>query len=70
MLSALSPCTYVIRLIHIEKYAVFCVLRKLLLWRTKKSLGSSISLQQDQFSHTPEEAMSGGLAKACVTSKN
>ena len=21
------------------------------------------------FSHTPEEAMSGGLAKACVTSK-
>ena len=22
------------------------------------------------FSHTPEEAMSGGLAKACVTSKN
>ena len=22
------------------------------------------------FSHTPEEAMSGGLAKACVPSKN
>ena len=50
-----------------KKFKKFKNIIKYNILHTPSKVGALVSII---FSHTPEEAMSGGLAKACVPSKN